>query len=80
MKTKLDAKYCGLVNELVGVRGYSRTAPTGRVERAVGLAQAAIVGRWPGTPICNPEAATDLRAAAAQLIEEAERVEGYNAK
>lgn len=75
---KLEKKYCAFVNDMVGERGWVKRMPEPGVKRAVALAEAAITGRWPGTPICNSNAGADLRAAAAALIEEAERVEAYN--
>ena len=79
-RSRLDKKYCALVNEMVGVRGYVQAAPKDAVALAVGLARAAIEGRWPGTPLCNPGAAVDLRSAAAQLIKAAEEVEGWSSR
>lgn len=75
---KLDRKYAALVNEIVGERGYCGGAPNSATKRAAHLACVCITGRWPGTPICNKDAGAELRAVAAELIEEAERVESYN--
>lgn len=75
---KFDRKYSALVNEVVGVRGYCGGAPQGRVRQASHLASIFITGRWSGTPVSNRYAAEELRAVAAELIEEAERVESYN--
>ena len=75
---KLNRKYAALVNEIVGERGYCGGAMNTPVKMAVQLASVCITGRWPGTPICNRNAGAELRAVAAELIEEAERVESYN--
>ena len=75
--TNLDRKYAALVNEMAGKRGYVKRAPEGRVDMAVDLARAALEGGWPGTRLDNRNSAEDLRAAAAELIAAADRVEEF---